>query len=103
MNAAPKSAAHRWIAGGLAFYGLALFILSRSPESSLGNALALFVIFGLAFPFLAWLGTRRARLLPSTVHPTGAEMLTLTAYLIALSLYPTQVRLRPLLLLKERA
>jgi len=45
------------------------------------------VIFGIAFPLLAWWASRRAEHLPINVHPTGGEMLAVVAYVLALSVY----------------
>ena len=64
-----------------------LFALSRRPEFSISEALIELAIFGIAFPLLSWLATIRARPLTIRVYPTGAEMLALTAYILALSVY----------------
>ena len=64
-----------------------LFVLSPRPEFSISEPLIELVIFGIAFPLLAWLATIRARPLTIRVHPTGVEMLALLAYVLALSVY----------------
>ncbi len=64
-----------------------LFVLSRRAEFSVNEALIELVVFGIAFPLLAWLATIRAQSLTIRVYPTRAEMLALLAYVLALSVY----------------
>jgi len=49
-----------------------LLVLSQRAEFSISDAMVELVIFGIAFPLLAWLATIRARLLTIRVHPTGS-------------------------------
>jgi uncharacterized protein len=76
-----------WFALAIVLYVGSLLVLSRRAEFSIGEALIELVIFGLAFPLLGWLATVHARPLTIRVHPTGAEMLALLAYVLALSVY----------------
>ena len=76
-----------WFVLAILLYIGSLFVLSRRSEFSISEALIELVIFGLAFPLLAWLATIRARPLTIRVDPSGAEMLALLAYVVALSVY----------------
>ena len=78
---------NRWFIFAILLYIGSLFVLSRRAEFSISGALIELVIFGTAFPLLAWLATMRARPLTIRVGPTGAEMLALLAYVLALSVY----------------
>jgi len=64
-----------------------LLVLSQRAEFSISDAMMELVIFGIAFPLLAWWASRRAEHLPINVHPTGGEMLAVVAYVLALSVY----------------
>src|SRR6266481_9439675 len=77
----------RWFVLAIVLYLAALLVLSRRPEYLLGETLVELAIFGFAFPLLAWLTTRRAKLLPVDLDPSGAEMLALLGYVLALSCY----------------
>ena len=79
--------ANRWFLFAIVVYIGSLFVLSQRAEFSISETLIELVIFGIAFPLLAWLGTIPARPLSIRVHPTGAEMLALLAYVLALSVY----------------
>jgi len=76
-----------WFFFAIVLYIGSLFVLSRRAEFSINEALIELIIFGIAFPLLAWLATIRARPLIVRVHPTGPEMLALLAYVLALSVY----------------
>jgi membrane protease YdiL (CAAX protease family) len=76
-----------WFFFAIVLYIGSLFVLSRRAEFSINEALIELIIFGIAFPLLAWLATIRARPLTVRVHPTGPEMLALLAYVLALSVY----------------
>jgi len=78
---------NRWFIFAIVLYIGSLFVLSRRTEFSISEALIELIIFGIAFPLLAWLATIRARPLTIRVHPIGAEMLALLAYVLALSVY----------------
>jgi uncharacterized protein len=76
-----------WFMFAIVLYIGSLFVLSRRTEFSISEALIELVIFGIAFPLLAWLATIGARPLAIRVHPARAEMLALLAYVLALSVY----------------
>ena len=62
-------------------------MLSRRTGFSINEALIELIIFGIAFPLLAWLDMIRTRPLTIRVHPTAVEMLALLAYVFVLSVY----------------
>jgi len=78
---------NRWFIFGVGLYVASLLVLSRRPEFSPAETLIELAIFGVAFPLLASLTTRRAKRLAVSVDPTGTEMLVLVGYILALSLY----------------
>ena len=60
-----------WFLFAIVVYIGSLFVLSQRAEFSISEALIELVIFGIAFPLVAWLATIRARPLTIRVHPTG--------------------------------
>lgn len=72
---------------GLLLYGAAFGVLSQNKSFEAGGAIIVLVLFGVVFPCLAWIATRRAAALSISVRPNGWEMIVLAAYIIALSLY----------------
>src|SRR5205814_1108807 len=76
-----------WFVFAIVLYVGSLFVLSRRTEVLISEALIELIIFGIAFPSLAWLATMPARCLTMHVHPAGAEMLALLAYVLGLSVY----------------
>jgi uncharacterized protein len=78
---------NRWFVFAIVLYIGALFVLSQQAEFSISEALIELVIFGIAFPLMAWLATIRARPLTIRVHPTGGEMLAVVAFVLALSVF----------------
>jgi len=76
-----------WVLLGLGTYGVSLAILWRNKSFAPDDALSLLVIFGLAFPLLAWLTTLRARPLMLTVQRRSSEMWLLLACLLGVTLY----------------
>ena len=76
-----------WVLLGVAAYGVSFAILWRNQSFAPEDALSLLVIFGLAFPLLAWVTTLRARPLTLTIQRSAAEMWLLFACLIGVTLY----------------
>jgi len=76
-----------WALLGIGAYGVSLAILWRNKTFAPEDALVELVIFGVAFPLLAWVTTLRARPLELTVHRRAAEMWLLFACLIGVTLY----------------
>jgi membrane protease YdiL (CAAX protease family) len=78
---------NRYVILGALLYLSSIALLWRNKNFERAEALTEFFLFGLAFPLLAWFATRRARPLAINVHPDGPEMLVLTVYFLAVSLY----------------
>jgi membrane protease YdiL (CAAX protease family) len=75
-----------WVLG-LAAFTLSLAILWRNPSFAREDAIGGIVIFGIAFPVLAWLTTLRARPLPVTVRRSSAELGLVFACLAGITFY----------------
>jgi membrane protease YdiL (CAAX protease family) len=76
-----------WALLGIAAYGVSFATLWRNKNFVPEDAIVELVIFGLAFPLLAWITTLRARPLTLAVHRRAAEMWLLLACLIGVTLY----------------
>jgi membrane protease YdiL (CAAX protease family) len=76
-----------WVLLGLVAYGVSLAILWRNNSFAPGDAIVELVIFGLAFPLLAWVTTLRTRSLTIMVKRSTGEMWLLFACLLAVMLY----------------
>lgn len=76
-----------WVLLGLGAFALSLAILWRNPGFGRGDAIGGMVIFGIAFPLLAWGTTLRARPLAVTVRRSAAEMALLFACLLLVTLF----------------
>lgn len=76
-----------WVLLGLAAYGISLAVLWRNPSFGHEDAIAELVIFGLAFPLLAWITTWRAQPLTLAVRRSPGEMWLLFGCLIGVMLY----------------
>jgi hypothetical protein len=50
-----------WVLLGIAAYGISLGVLWQNKSFAPEDAIVELVIFGLAFPLLAWVATLRAR------------------------------------------
>lgn len=72
---------------GLILYAAGLTVLLQNKNFELGGALIVLVLFGLIFPALAWLATIRAVPLSISVRPSGREILVLSGFIVALSIY----------------
>ncbi len=76
-----------WVIAGIAAYVASVAALLRSPSYSPEEAIFAFVIFGLFFPGMAWLLTRKARSLDFGCVPGTGEMIAVAAYVIFVFLY----------------
>jgi len=87
LNALRNIFGNVWVLLGLVAYGVSLAILWRNKSFAPEDAISLLVIFGLAFPLLAWVATLRARPLTLTVQRRSSEMWLLLACLLGVTLY----------------
>src|SRR4051812_41695637 len=76
-----------WALGGIVAYAASLALLWRNKTFGREDAVAELIIFGLAFPLLAWLGTLRARPLTLFVRRSANEMIALAFCLLLIALY----------------
>jgi uncharacterized protein len=76
-----------WALVGIVVYGASLLLLW--PNKSFGHADAIWelIIFGFAFPIVAWVTTLRAKPLMVTVRRSNPEMMLLAVCLIGVTLY----------------
>jgi hypothetical protein len=58
-----------WVLLGVLLYAASIFLLWGNKNFEHEEALSELILFGLAFPFLAWLATIRARPLAISVAP----------------------------------
>ncbi|MEY2507999.1 MAG: protease family protein [Verrucomicrobiota bacterium] len=76
-----------WVLVGLAAFAVSLALLWRNPAFGREDAIGGIIIFGIAFPLLAWVTTLRARPLAVTARRSSAEMWVLFACLVGVVLY----------------
>ena len=80
-------ARYRILIGGLILYVCAFAILLRNKSFDVTGAVVVLVVFGILFPLIAWIGTRRAIPLSISVTPDKSQLVVLIGYIILLSLY----------------
>lgn len=73
--------------GALIFYVCAFAVLLQNKSFDATGAILVLVVFGIAFPLIAWIATRRAVPLSVSVSPGKYELIILIGYIVALSLY----------------
>jgi uncharacterized protein len=73
--------------GGLILYVCSFAVLLRNKSFDPTGAVIVLALFGGLFPLLAWIATRRALPLSVSVRPSTSQLIVLTGYIIALSLY----------------
>jgi membrane protease YdiL (CAAX protease family) len=72
---------------GVVLYALSLVLLVQNGNFEIGGALIVLALFGIIFPGLAWLATRRATPLSISLHPSAREMIVLAGCIVGLSIY----------------
>jgi membrane protease YdiL (CAAX protease family) len=72
---------------GLFLYCCAFAILFGNKSFDIAGAVIVLVVFGIVLPLIAWFTTRNAIPLSISIHPRASELIVLTGYVIALSLY----------------
>ena len=76
-----------WALFGIAVYAASLALLWRNKTFGREDAISELVLFGFAFPLLAWLGTLRARPLVISVRRSPGEMILLGLCLVFVAVY----------------
>jgi len=78
---------NRILIGGLILYACAFAFLLRNKDFDAAGAVVVLVVFGIVFPALAWIATRRAVPLSISVTPGKYQLIVLIGYIILLSAY----------------
>ena len=73
--------------GGLLLYACAFALLLTNKSFDVAGAVIVLVVFGIVLPLIAWIATRHAIPLSISIQPGASELIVLTGYVIALSLY----------------
>ena len=75
------------LSAGLLLYCGAFAILLGNKDFEVAGALVVLVVFGIALPLIAWVATRHAVPLSISIQSQASELIVLSGYIIALSLY----------------
>jgi membrane protease YdiL (CAAX protease family) len=78
---------NRVLIGSLILYVCAFAILLRNKSFEATDAIVVLIVFGIAFPFIAWIATRRAIPLSIFVQTSKWQLIVLIGYLVLLSVY----------------
>lgn len=76
-----------WALVGIVAYAVSLAVLFQNKAFSREDAIAELIIFGIAFPVIAWVTTLRARPLTIATRRSAAEMAVLALCLALVALY----------------
>src|ERR1700746_3103861 len=68
-------------------YACAFAVLLRNKSFDVTGAVVVLIVFGIAFPLIAWIATRHAVPLSISVKPSKYELIILIGYIVLLSLY----------------
>jgi membrane protease YdiL (CAAX protease family) len=82
-----RLARNRILIGGLILYACAFAILLRNKSFEVSGAVVVLIVFGIVFPAIAWIATRRAIPLSISVTPDKSQLIVLIGYIIVLSVY----------------
>ena len=80
-------ALNRILIGGLIVYVCAFAILLRNESFDATGAVVVLIVFGIVFPLIAWIATRRAIPLSISITPSKSQLIVLFGYIIVLSVY----------------
>jgi len=86
-NNSQRFARNRILIGGLILYACAFAILLRNQAFDATGAAVVLIVFGIVFPLIAWIATRRAIPLSIFVTPSKSQLIVLIGYIIVLSVY----------------
>ena len=87
VNNSQHFALNRILIGGLILYVCAFAILLRNKSFDAAGAVVVLIVFGIVFPLIAWITTRRAIPLSTSITPGKAQLIVLIGYIIVLSVY----------------
>ena len=80
-------ARNRVLIGGVILYVCAFAILLPNKNFDAAGAVVVLIVFGIVFPLIAWIATRRAIPLSISVTPDKSQLIVLIGYIIVLSVY----------------
>jgi hypothetical protein len=86
-NSSQPFARNRILIGGVILYVCAFAVLLPNKSFDAKGAVVVLIVFGIAFPLIAWITARRAVSLSISVKPSKSELIVLTGYIILLSVY----------------
>lgn len=86
-NSSQRFAPNRILIGGLILYAFAFAVLLRNKSFDAAGAVVVLIVFGIVFPFIAWIATRRAIPLSISITPNKSQLIVLIGYIIFLSVY----------------
>jgi membrane protease YdiL (CAAX protease family) len=86
-NNSQRFAFNRILIGSFILYVCAFAILLRNNSFDAAGAVVVLVVFGIVFPLMAWIATRRAIPLSISVTPNKVQLVVLIGYIILLSIY----------------
>ena len=86
-NDSQPFARNRFLIGGLILYACAFAVLLRNKSFDPADAVVVLIVFGIVFPLIAWIATRRAIPLSISVTPDKSQLIVLIGYIIVLSVY----------------
>jgi membrane protease YdiL (CAAX protease family) len=86
-NSSQRFAPNRILIGGLILYAFAFPVLLRNKSFDAAGAVVVLIVFGIVFPFIAWIATRRAIPLSISITPNKSQLIVLIGYIIFLSVY----------------
>lgn len=78
---------NRVLVGSLILYICAFAVLLRNKSFEATDAIVVLIVFGIAFPFIAWIATRRAIPLSISAQTSKHQLLILVGYIFLLSVY----------------
>ena len=87
VNSSQRFAINRILIGGLILYVCAFAILLRNKSFDATGAVVVLIVFGIVFPLIAWITTRRAIPLSISITPGKSQLIVLIGYIIVLSVY----------------
>src|SRR5436190_4450879 len=86
-SSAQRFALNRILIGGFILYVCAFTILLRNKSFDATDGIVVLIAFGIVFPFIAWVATRRAIPLSISVTPNKSQLIVLIGYIVVLSIY----------------
>src|SRR6266496_4374305 len=87
VNSSHPLAPNRILIGGLILYAFAFGVLLRNKSFEVSDAIVVLIAFGIVFPLIAWITTRRAIPLSISITPDKSQLIVLIGYVIFLSIY----------------